>query len=144
MNTNSTDIIEIFNYFILNFIKKNKQERLLKFLSKKQNWWKITNEFHSSYLFDEKVLHEIKPNKQNSNSIYNELRKLGAEVECFSMLDYLDNNKYQYNLSEKLDDTVGFLIETILYCPKSQLGYFEGGHPKDRFILRKFFFSKNT
>ena len=137
MNSNSTDIKEILKLFIINFIKKNKQERLLEFLNKEKNWWKIINEFHTSILFEDKVLQEIKSNEQESFAIYNKLKKMGAEEECFSLLDFLDNQKYQYKLAEKLDSTVGFLVETILYCPNSQLGYFEGGHAQDRFILRK-------
>ena len=137
MNDNSNDIKRIFEKFILDFVKKNKQDRIFQFLNKEKNWWKIINEFHSSTPFDKNVLREIKPNEQYSEPIYNQLRKLGAETECYSLLDYLDNNEYRFVLSDKLNDTVGFLVETIIYCPKSRIGYFEGGHAKDRFILKK-------
>lgn len=132
-----TDIEKIIQYFIENFVADNKKDRMLQFLNKKKNWWKIINEFHTSYPFDKKVLQIIKASEQNSESIYYKLNNMGAEDECLSLLDYLNNKNYKYNLSEKLNDTVGYLIETILYCPKSKVGYFEGGHSKDRFILRK-------
>ena len=137
MNKNSTDIKKVFENFILDFVKKDKQERVFQFLKKEKNWWKITNEFHSSTLFDQGVLKEIKPNEQHSEPIYNELIKLGTETECYSLLDYLENNEYECNLSDKLSDSVGFLVETIIYCPKSGIGYYEGGHAKDRYILKK-------
>lgn len=137
MKTNSTDIQGVFENFILNFVKKDKQERILQFLKKEKNWQKIIDEFHSSILFDSSVLQEIKPNEQYSESIYNELKNLGAETECYSLLDYLENSAYKCNLSEKLSESVGFLVETIIYCPKSGLGYYEGGHAKDRYILKK-------
>lgn len=137
MDANSNNIKEIFEKFILDFVKKNKQERIFQFLNKEKNWWKIINEFHSSTPFDNSVLREIKPNEQYSEPIFNQLRELGAETECYSLLDYLDNKEYRFVLSDKLIDTVGFLVETIIYCPKSGIGYFEGGHAKDRFILKK-------
>ena len=80
---------------------------------------------------------EIKPKEQYSEPIYNKLKKLGAETEYYALLDYLENNEYDYNLSGKLSDSVGFLVETIIYCPKSGIGYYEGGHAKDRYILKK-------
>ncbi|NPD48171.1 hypothetical protein [Lentimicrobium sp. S6] len=137
MSKNSNDIKGIFEKFISDFVKKDKQERMFQFLKKEKNWWKIINEFHSSTPFDKSVLQDIKPNEQYSEPIFKQLRKLGAETECYSLLDYLDNNEYQFVLSEKLTDTVGFLVETIIFCPKSGIGYFEGGHAKDRFILKK-------
>ena len=30
------------------------------------------------------------------------------------------------------------LIETIIYCPKSRIGYYEGGQAKDRSIMKNF------
>lgn len=137
MNKNSIEIEKIFEKFILDFVKKDKQDRVLQFLKKEKNWWKIKNEFHSSTLFHKYVLKQIKPNEQYSESIYEELKKLGAESKCYSLLDYLENKEYSYNLSKKLSDSVGFLIETIIYCPKSGIGYYEGGHAKDRYILKK-------
>ena len=137
MNKNSTDIKKIFEKFISDFVKKDKQDRVFQFLKKEKNWRKIINEFHSSTIFNKTVLREIKPNEQYSEPIYNKLKKLGAETECYSLLDYLENNEYEYLLSDKLSDTVGFLVETIIYCPKSGIGFYEGGHAKDRFILKK-------
>lgn len=64
------------------------------------------------------------------------MQSLGTKEECFLLLDYLNDEPYKCNLEEKLSDTVGFLVETIIYCPKTKTGYFEGGHPKDRYILK--------
>jgi len=47
------------------------------------------------------------------------------------------NNKYECSLPEKLSDTVGFLVESIIYCPKFGIGYYEGGHAINQYILKK-------
>lgn len=130
------EVEEFFKDFIKRFVKQNKRERILQFLNKEKNWKKIINEFHSSNIFENKVLKEINPNKQDSESIYDILKTLGAEDECYSLLDYLENVESKWALLDKLEDSVGFTVETIIYCSKSKLGYYEGGHSKDRYILK--------
>lgn len=130
------DIIIIFRTFIDDFVLKDKQDRLKHFFEKEKNWWKLKNEFHTSSSFDLKTLVDIKPSDHYADQIYAKMKSLGATENCVSLLDYLDNNEYQFDLKLKLNDCVGFLIETILYCPKTKIGYFEGGHAKDRYILK--------
>jgi hypothetical protein len=125
-----------FRAFIHDFIDKDKQDRLIQFLSKQKNWWKLKIEFHTSSCFDLKKLVDIKPNEQYSDSIYLRMKELGATENCISLLDYLDGEEYNFDLKEKLADRVGYLIETIIYCPASKVGYFEGGHAKDRYIIK--------
>ena len=127
---------KVFEKFILDFIVKDKQDRLTQFLAKRKNWWKLKNEFHTSSCFDTKKLVEIKPNEQYADLIYLRMKELGASENCISLLNYIDDEEYECNLKQKLSDTVGFLIETILYCPTSKVGYFEGGHAKDRYIMK--------
>jgi hypothetical protein len=130
------NIEQIFIEFVKDFVTKDKQDRILQFYKSKKNWWKIKLEFHTSNPFDSKKIIEIEPNQQYADKIYLKLKKLGTQDDCFSLLDYLNNEQYNCNLETKLSDTVGFLIETILYCPRTKTGYFEGGHAKDRYILR--------
>ncbi len=122
--------------FINSFVSKNKQERLEQFFKKEKNWRKLENEFHSSSIFSELVLQKIDPNEQSSIEIYSILKKMGGEETCYSLIDYLKKEKHEWQLKDKLADSVGFLNETIIYCPNSNLGYFESGHAKDRFILK--------
>ena len=129
------DIGIIFRTFIDDFVLKDKQDRLKQFFEKGKNWGKLKNEFHTSSCFDVKRLVDIKPNDHYADSIYLKMKAIGATENCVSLLDYLENNEYHFDLEAKLNDCVGFLIETILYCPKTKVGYFEGGHAKDRYIL---------
>lgn len=127
---------ELFADFIRTFILTNKQERFLGFLKKEKNWWKLENEFHTSTAFKNDVLVKIEPSEQYSEPIYSMMKSMGAEDECYSLVDFLRNEQHQWNLKDKLDDSVGFLVETVIYCPNSRIGYFEGGHAKDRYLLR--------
>ncbi|WP_196890308.1 hypothetical protein [Aureivirga sp. CE67] len=128
---------ELFEEFIKTFIKADKQERLLGFLKKEKNWRKLENEFHTSAIFKNNVLINIKPSEQHSEPIYSTMKKMGAEDECYSLMDFLRNEQYDWNLKNKLDNSVGFLIETVIYCPNSRIGYFEGGHATERYLLRE-------
>jgi len=136
MTYNSEEVESIIENFIKDFVLKDKQDRISNFLANKKNWWKIRIEFHTSVHFDNKKLIEIKPNEQYANQIYLKMKELGATEDCVSLLDYLKNENCNYKLEQKLSDTVGFLIETVLFCPKTKVGYFEGGHAKDRYILK--------
>src|SRR5687768_5213740 len=118
MRKNSDDIDGLFVGFIGDFIIKDKQDRITQFFSKKKNWWKVRIEFHTSLCFDPKKLIEIKPNEQYADFIYLRMKELGATEDSISFLDYLDDKQYQFDLKEKLTNSVGFLIETIIYCPK--------------------------
>jgi len=136
MTKGEENIEQVFLNFVKEFIKKDKQDRILQFYKNKKNWWKIKNEFHTSNPFDSKKLLEIEPSQQYSDNILMKLKKIGAQDDCLSLLDYLKDEPYNCKLKDKLSDTVGFLSETILYCPKTKTGYFEGGHAKDRYILK--------
>lgn len=130
------NIDQIFTNFVSDFVAKDKQERILLFYKNKKNWWKIKIEFHTSNPFDNRKIVAIEPKQQYADKIYLKLKSLGTKEECFSLLDYLNDEPYKCNLEEKLSDTVGFLFETIIYCPLTKTGYFEGGHAKDRYILK--------
>lgn len=130
------NIEQIFVNFVKDFVAKDKQDRILQFFQNKKDWWKIKIEFHTSNPFDSKKILEIEPNQQYADNIYVKLKKLGTKEECLSLLDYLNNETYNCKLEDKLADTVGFLYETIIYCPATKTGYFESGHAKDRYILK--------
>ncbi len=136
MTKETEDIEQIFINFVKGFVSKDKQDRILEFYKNKKNWWKIKNEFHTSNPFDTQKILEIEPNQQYADKIYLKLKKLGTTKNCVSLLDYLDNEPYDCNLEDKLSDTVGYLCETIIYCPTTKTGYYEGGHAKDRYILK--------
>src|SRR5690606_35690295 len=115
MTTVSENIEEIFVDFVRSFVEKDKQERILTFFKNKKNWSKIINEFHTSGIFNKKSLLEISPAEQYSNEIFLRLNKMGVTERCVSLIDYLNNEPYNFHLKEKLSASVGFLTETIIY-----------------------------
>ena len=136
MNKIEENIETIFICFIHDFIRKDRQDRILQFYKNKKNWWKIKFEFHTSNPFDARKILDIEPSEHYADKIYLQLRKMGTLENCISILDYLNDEPYHCKIEEKLSNTVGFLNETILYCPTTKTGYFEGGHAKDRYILK--------
>jgi hypothetical protein len=64
------------------------------------------------------------------------LARLGAGDDCYaiSLLSTLDGRTLP--LTDALDGCFMNTVETLLFDPAAGVGYFEGGHPNDRFIVR--------
>ena len=126
---------EIEQEIIRIYVAQNKKERLLYMAANPKRRVEIKHQLHTSEIFDTKVLREIKSSEQSAEKIYALMKKLGAEDSCYviSNLSVIDSKEIK--LKDGLDQVVGYTVETLLFCPKSKIGYFEGGHPKDRYIL---------
>lgn len=63
------------------------------------------------------------------------LKKLGIGPTCYaiSALRSLDGQSVPFK--QALDECFMNTVETLLFDPTGQMGYFEGGHPNDRYIL---------
>lgn len=130
------ETINIFKDFIRAFVRKQSRERILYFLERGKKWWLINHHFHSSVIFNEKVLFPIKPKHQFAEAIYEYMLFFGCSKTCISLLNFLENKEYKFDLEYGLNDAVGHCCETILFCPDKMIAYYEGGHPHDRYILR--------
>jgi len=117
------------------YVAPAKRERVSLLLSKPKGRLRGIHEFHTSSVFDEGCLVEIPGRDQSVDSIFRALQKLGAGTECYavSLDDDLDGRIH--SLPGALEEVVGSLCETVLFCPDGPVGYFEGGHAKDRYIL---------
>jgi hypothetical protein len=61
---------------------------------------------------------------------------LGAGDRCYVISANDDLDGKALLLADVLDQCVGFCVETILIAMEKNVGYFEGGHAKDRYLLR--------
>ena len=113
-----------------------KRERLLYLLSKPKKRNDYVWSFHTSEYLKENILVEIPGDDQYSEKIYEQMKSLGASDTCYAISGLSDIDGKEGKLSDFLDKVVGFTIETVLYCQNTNVGYFEGGHSKDRYILR--------
>lgn len=130
--------LNTFSDFIENFVMPSERERLYYVLSKPKRRHEILGYFHTDILFDSKCLCPIPPApaERSVDEIGALMKKLGATSQCFvfSFIEALDG---EVELKTALRECVGFCTETILYCSKSKVAYWEGGHC-DRWILCKY------
>ena len=76
---------------------------------------------------------------QDTDIFEDAIRRLGAEEKCYALGEDVDEDEHEgtlQGLESSLQACVGNSTETVLYCPKNRIGYFEGGHAKDRFVLK--------
>jgi hypothetical protein len=117
------------------FVAPHRRERIDFLLSKPSKRTKGLWEFHESSIFEQRCLIEIPGADQNDSRILELMRSMGAKTECYaiSMLKSLDGQLL--SLESALLEAVGSTMETVLFCPESAVGYYEGGHAKNRYLL---------
>jgi len=128
---------DIFSHFINIYVKKDQQERIRFLVDRPKRHMQLVNEFKNSTIFKKGVLHEIPKNQQTPDAIYNIMSEKNNLLNCFEMLDIVDGPLQPKSFIELLKQCVGKSSGTILFCPNLEIGYFEGSHSKDRFILKK-------
>jgi hypothetical protein len=118
------------------FVEPARQERVEFLLSKPKRRFNGIHEFHTSQILNPKCLVEIPGNQQYAPQIYSRMRELGAGDRCYVVSANDDFDASEIRLADALEQCVGFCVETILISSEGNVGYFEGGHAKDRYILR--------
>jgi hypothetical protein len=118
------------------FVAPARRERIEFLLSRPKRRQEGVYEFHTSQILNPKCLVEIPGSQQHATEIHSQMRELGAGVQCYiiSAIDDLDAS--ELSLADALEQCVGYTVETILISSAGKVGYFEGGHGRDRFILR--------
>ena len=64
------------------------------------------------------------------------LNKLGAGKTWYAISALSNLDGQSVPLTDALDGCFVNTVETLLFDPVGRIGYFEGGHPNDRYILR--------
>jgi hypothetical protein len=109
---------------------------LLLFASKPKKRPQLINVIHTSEFLDPAVVVPLTNRAPSAEAVLAQMLSLGAETDCYALsaMDELDDKVLP--LQEALAQTVGYTVETVLFCPTSRVGYYEGGHAKDRCIVR--------
>lgn len=124
------------------FARDEVRDRLLYFVGKPKRRSELLEILHTSKFLEPSVLVPLTaasnvPSRGVAvSAVLAQMRGLGASKNCYgiSLLTTLDGRTLP--LAEALDECFMNTVETLLFDPVGKLGYFEGGHPNDRFILR--------
>jgi hypothetical protein len=117
------------------FIRSNRQERYLKFLSNPKQRHRFTSELAHFKALDPKCLVAIPPNQENPSRVAELLATMGAGSRCWVISENSELDSRELGLREALDETIGSGMGTIISCVAGKLGYFEDEDV--RYILQR-------
>ena len=124
---------------IRRFVTKEKQNRLVDFVSNPKSRDKFFNEIASPSIFDQRCVTEIS-GSQRSVGLLPDLYKeygMSGRVYVMSAYDEWDGRKFQ--MSYIVDECLAQCVDTIGYCWKTKLGFYEWHHSGASYFLKKEF-----
>jgi hypothetical protein len=124
------------------FAREEIRERLLHFVDRPKRRSDLLKALHTSNFFKPSVLVSLNQtcNVQSRDdgivAVLAQMHQLGVAKSCcvISVLPTLEGRTFP--LAVALDACFFNTVESLLFDPTSNVGYFEGGHANDRFILR--------
>jgi hypothetical protein len=117
------------------FIRPNRQDRYLTFLSNPKRRNKFTSELAHFKALDPKCVVAIPSSQQNPSAVAAMLAAMGAGSRCWVISENSELDARELDLREALDKTIGAGMGTIISCVAGSLGYFEDEDV--RYILRR-------
>ena len=107
------------------FIRQNRQERCLRFLSDPKRRRKFTAELAHFRELDAKYALSIPSNQQNPASVLKLLTSMGAGPKGWVVSENSDLDGREMELGAALKETIGYGMGTIISCIPGRLAYFE-------------------
>jgi hypothetical protein len=117
------------------FVRSNRQERYLKFLSNPKQRYRFTAELSHFKALDPKCRVTIPANQENPSRVAELLATLGAGPKCWVISENRELDSRELDLREALNETIGRGMGTIISCVPGTLGYFED--EDGRYILHR-------
>jgi len=117
------------------FIRHNRQERCLRFLSDPKRRKRFTAELAHFRELDAKYALRIPPNQQNPASVLKLLVSMGAVSKGWIISENSDLDGQEMELDAALKETIGRGMGTIISCIPGRLAYFED--EDGRYILQR-------
>lgn len=129
--------LELEKEFISRFVKKERRDRLLEFATKTDDRNRLLNELNSPAVFDSRYVVEIEGKDRTQDrlpEIYKE-HGMGGRVYAISQNDEWDGNKFQ--MSYIVNECMAMCIDTIGYCWKTKIAFYEWHHSGASYLLKK-------
>lgn len=122
---------------IQNFIRREKQDRLLSFLCNPNKRRKATDTLYHLRDLDKKHIVDITLNSLSPLQIAQALRERGAPKTCWVVSTNSELDAKEVDLETVLSDIVGGSEGSLLSCIPGKLAYYEGESPNNRYMLHK-------
>jgi hypothetical protein len=117
------------------FIRQNRQERCLRFLSDPKRRRKFTAELAHFRDLNVKYALRIPPNQHDSASVFKLLFSMGAGSKGSVISENPNLDGREMDLDVALKETIGYGMGTIISCIPGRLAYFED--EDGRYILKR-------
>ena len=124
---------ELENTFIQKFVKKDKQERYLAFLTKDKTRSKFTNELHSFKNLNWELFREIPRNESEIAVILAKVNDKKNISTCYVIAYRAEFDGKLFSINEAIKDIVG-TEEIIIIFGNADIVYYEGEAPGNRYI----------
>ena len=124
---------ELENTFIQKFVKKDKQERYLAFLTKDKTRSKFTNELHSFENLNWELFREIPRNESEIAVILAKVNDKKNISTCYVIAYRPEFDGKLFSINEAIKDIVG-TEEIIIIFGNADIVYYEGEAPGNRYI----------
>jgi hypothetical protein len=116
--------------------RKDLLERLLFLASKPKRRADLIKAIHTSEFINPLAIIPLGTGEISVERVLGQLRSIGCDTECYVISGLRNLDGKVLPLSDAISSVLGNTVETVLFCEKSKTGFYEGGHSKDRYILK--------
>lgn len=120
---------------LTNLVAHESRERLRTLLRSAKGRKKMRERLAHFQGFDPRWIRPIPSDRQSAKAIYEQLREMGAPLDCYMISERSALDGKCFPLNEVIQEIVGSGIAAILSCIPGRLGYFEGEGSNNRFII---------
>ena len=119
------------------FIRREKHDRFLSFLSHPKKRPKATDMLYHLRDLDERYIVQIELNGLSPDQIARQLRDRGASKTCCVISTNSELDAQELDLQAVLEEIVGGSDGSLLSCVPGELAYYEGESPNNRCMLQR-------
>jgi hypothetical protein len=123
--------------FIERFVRKERRDRVLGFAAKENNRGRLLKELNSPGIFDQRFITKIGGSERTQGILPDVYKRngMGGRVYVMSENDEWDGQKFQ--MSYIVDECLAMCIDTVGYCWKTKIAFFEWHHSGESYLLKR-------
>lgn len=117
------------------FMVPDRRERLHMFRERRRK--ELIESLHTTKFLDPEVTIPVTVRMGEPANVLDLMRKNGATGQCYAISAQDEIDARLLPLEDALREVVGFSVETILFCPGTGVGYYEGGGYTPTYLLHR-------
>ena len=122
---------------ITRFVTRAKRERFLSFVSSKKRRDDFVTELRNPEVFDSRWVTEITGADRNAGRLVDVLSKSGVGGRVYVVSSNSEWDAHRFQMSWFAQECCGAGFDTLAYCWKSQVGFYEQHHSGFTYVLKR-------